>query len=93
MDWQDCLADLLILLPDLLKLPLFTGGSFISVLWSMPEMVAVYREFQKLEIDTESLLNVIQKIPVMAQAIQEAQLTGSTEAIEELFGKPKPTQT
>lgn len=90
MNWQEVLADILILLPDLLSLPLITGGSFISIIGSIPKMIRVWNQLRKLEIDAEHLLEVVQKIPVMEQAIREAQETGSTASLEALFGKPKP---
>lgn len=89
MNWQQVLSDLLVVLGDAIQLPLFTGGSIISIILSAPKMWATWVAFQKLELDAVQLYNVAQKIPVMTAAIQKAQATGDTSGLEALFGKPQ----
>jgi hypothetical protein len=89
MNWQLCLSDLLVVLGDAIQLPIFTGGSIISIILSAPKMWSTWLAFRKLELDAVQLYQVSQQIPVMTAAIKQAQSTGDTSALEALFGKPK----
>lgn len=89
MDWQAVIADILAVLPEILALPVVTGGGFLAIITSIPAMWSVLVKLKKLELDSETLLKAVQMIPVMSAAIQKAQESGDTSDLEALFGKPK----
>lgn len=89
MDWEVVITDILVLIPDLLKLPIVTGGGFFSILISIPAMVQTLLALRRLELDSVALYNTLQAIPRLASAIEEAKASGDTSQLEALFGRPK----
>jgi hypothetical protein len=89
MDWQTVVSDILVLIPEIIQLPIATGGSWFSIFMSIPDMLKIAKQLRQLGLDSETLYNAVKMIPVMNAAIQSAQQTGDTSALEALFGKPQ----